>query len=186
MERIGRNRGVMLLDRLFRPRPALVAGRALYARAVEGSRAPALYAELGVPDTVEGRFEIYSLHVVLLLDRLRGQGEPAAEVSQGLFDTYVQALDNALREMGVGDLAVGRKMRKLGEAFYGRAKSYEAAFAALPDEAPLQALVARTVYADTDAALAPRLVAYVQGQRAALAEQPLDRLLAGQVDWAPQ
>jgi cytochrome b pre-mRNA-processing protein 3 len=183
MEWIGRNRGVMLLDRLFRPRPALAAGRALYVRCVEQSRTPALYAELGAPDTVEGRFEVYSLHVVLLLDRLRAQGEAAAEVSQGLFDTYVKSLDHALREMGVGDLSVGRKMRKLGEAFYGRCKSYEAAFQALPDEGPLQALVIRTVYAEADAAPAPRLVAYVLAQRAALAGQALDRLLAGEVDW---
>jgi cytochrome b pre-mRNA-processing protein 3 len=184
MERIGRNRGVMLLDRLFRPRPALAAGRALYVRAVEQSRSPALYSDLGAPDTVEGRFEIYSLHVVLLLDRLRGRGDIATEVSQALFDAYVKALDNALREMGVGDLSVGRKMRKLGEAFYGRGKSYEAAFAALPDEAPLQALIARTVYAEGDADLAPRLTAYVLKERAALAVQPEEHLLAGYVDWA--
>lgn len=175
----------MLLDRLFRPRPALAAGRALYARAVEQSREPGLYAGFGAPDTVEGRFELYSLHVVLLLDRLRGEGAAAADVSQILFDTYVKALDDALREMGVGDLAVGRKMRKLGEAFYGRGKSYDAAFAALPDEGPLQALIARTVYAEADAAPAPRLAAYVLGQRAALAGQPAERLLAGQVDWRP-
>jgi cytochrome b pre-mRNA-processing protein 3 len=185
MERIGRNRGVMLLDRLFRPRPALAAGRALYGRAVEQSRAPALYADLGAPDTVEGRFEVYSLHVVLLLDRLRGEGAGATEVSQALFDTYLKDLDNALRELGVGDLSVGRKMRKLGEAFYGRGKSYETAFGALPDEGPLQALVARTVYAEADAAPAPRLVAYVLAQRATLAAQPAERLLAGEVDWRP-
>lgn len=173
----------MLLDRLFRPRPALHAGRALYARAVEQARSPALYSELGAPDTVEGRFEIYSLHVVLLLDRLRGQGEAAGEVSQGLFDTYVKGLDHALREMGVGDLAVGRKMRKLGEAFYGRGKSYEAAFASLPDTGALQALLTRTVYADAEVTPAPRLVDYILAQRAALAGQPLERLLAGEVEW---
>lgn len=175
----------MLLDRLFRPRPALAAGRALYARAVDQSRSPALYADYGTPDTVEGRFELYSLHVVLLLDRLRGQGDLAVDVSQALFDTYVKALDNALREMGVGDLAVGRKMRKLGEAFYGRGKSYETAFAALPDEAPLQALIGRTVYADVDAAPVARLATYVLGQRGALAGQAVERLLAGDVDWTP-
>lgn len=174
----------MLLDRLFRPRPALAAGRALYARAVGQSREAALYSDLGAPDTAEGRFEVYSLHVVLLLDRLRGQGEPAGEISQALFDTYVGGLDDALREMGVGDLAVGRKMRKLGEAFYGRCKSYEAAFQALPDAAPLQALLTRTVYAEVDAAPAPRLTAYVLAQRAKLADQALHRLLGGEVDWA--
>lgn len=173
----------MLLDRLWRPRPAVAAGRALYARAVEQARAPGLYADLGAPDTVEGRFELYSLHVVLLLDRLRGHGDLATDVSQALFDTYVKGLDAALREMGVGDLSVGRKMRKLGEAFYGRGKSYEAAFAALPDPAQLEALLTRTVYADADGGPVPRLAAYVLAQRAALAEQALDPLLAGEVTW---
>jgi cytochrome b pre-mRNA-processing protein 3 len=177
----------MLLDRLLRPRPAVAAGRALYGRAVEQARARGLYADLGVPDTVEGRFELYSLHVVLLLDRLRGHGDLAAAVSQMLFDTYVKGLDSALREMGVGDLSVGRKMRKLGEAFYGRGKSYEAAFAALPDQAQLEALLTRTVYADADAdadaAQTPRLAAYVLRQRAALAAQALEPLLAGEATW---
>lgn len=173
----------MLLDRLFRPRPALAAGRALYGLAVAQARTPALYADLGAPDTLEGRFEIYSLHVVLLLDRLRNHGGLAGEVSQTLFDAYVKSLDHALREIGVGDLSVGRKMRKLGEAFYGRGKSYEAAFVALPEEEPLRALLTRTVYAETDAGPAPRLAAYVLRQRAALAGQPLERLVAGEVDW---
>ncbi|WP_394761089.1 ubiquinol-cytochrome C chaperone family protein [Phenylobacterium sp.] len=173
----------MLLNRLFRPRPARAAGHALYVGAVAQSRVPAFYSELGAPDTVEGRFEIYSLHIVLLLDRLRGHGELATDVSQKLFDTYVSFLDNALREMGVGDLSVGRKMRKLGEAFYGRCKSYETAFAALPDQGPLEALIGRTVYAEADAAPAPRLADYVVAQRAALGAQPLDRLLAGEAEW---
>src|SRR5258708_26135704 len=185
MERIGRNRGIMLLHRLSRPRPALGAGRALYARAVEQSRSPALYSEFGAPDTVEGRFEVYSLHVVLLLDRLRGQGDVGTEVSQSLFDTYVKGLDHALREMGVGDLAVGRKMRKLGEAFYGRGKSYETAFAALPDTAALEALLTRTVYADADASSMRKLVDYILAQRPALPAQPFSRLLAGQVALTP-
>ena len=173
----------MLLDRLFRPRPAQATGRALYQSVVDQSRAPGLYTDLGAPDTVEGRFEVYSLHVVLLLDRLRGHGDQAAETSQALFDTYVKALDHALREMGVGDLSVGKKMRKLGEALFGRAKSYEAAFSALPATDPLEALLVRTVYAETDATPAPRLTAYVLDQRVALAAMPLERLLAGDVDW---
>jgi cytochrome b pre-mRNA-processing protein 3 len=175
----------MLLDRLFRPRAAQSAGRALYAQAVEQSRSPGLYSDLGAPDTAEGRFEVYSLHVVLLLDRLRGHGELATDVSQALFDTYVKDLDHALRELGVGDLSVGRKMRKLGEAFYGRGKSYETAFAALPDEAPLQALLTRTVYAETDPTPALRLTAYVLAQRAALAQQSIEPLTAGDVVWKP-
>ena len=172
-----------MLNRLFRPHPSRGAGAALYAAVVEQSRAPAFYAALNVPDTVEGRFEVYNLHVVLLLDRLNAPGEAAKAVSQALFDTYVKALDHALREMGVGDLSVGKKMRKLGEAFFGRVKSSHAAFTALPDRGPLRDLLTRTVYAETDAACAPALADYVVAQREHLAGQPLEAILEGRVLW---
>ena len=172
-----------MLKRLFRGNPIRDLGRTLYASAVEQSRKPALYRELGAPDTVEGRFEIYSLHVILLLDRFAAAGEPAKAASQALFDTYVKALDNALREMGVGDLSVGKKMRKLGEAFYGRVKSSQAAFAALPDDRPLTEFLGRTVYAGVDAAPVSALASYVTAQRANLAALPLERLLEGRVEW---
>lgn len=173
----------MIFDRLFRRRPARDAGRALYSRVVDQAREPALYTELQAPDTVEGRFEIYTLHVVLLLDRLKRQGDQAAETAQALFDTYVTQLDHALREMGVGDLSVGKKMRKLGEAFFGRVKSYEAALAALPATDELEALLARTVHADVAGASPRPLAAYILGQRETLAAQPLEAFLAGRVDW---
>ncbi|MEW5684285.1 MAG: ubiquinol-cytochrome C chaperone family protein [Pseudomonadota bacterium] len=174
-----------MLKRLFKPRPAVVAGRALYASAVAQARTPALYVDLSVPDTPEGRFELYSIHVYLLLERLKNQGAQAAEVAQATFDTYLSALDNALRELGVGDTSVGKRMRKLGEAFYGRIQSYEEAMAALPDTQPLEALIGRTVYAGVDAAKAPALGAYVTGQRAALAALPLERFYVGEIEWTP-
>jgi cytochrome b pre-mRNA-processing protein 3 len=77
-------------------------------------------------------------------------------------------------------------MRKLGEAFYGRGKSYETAFAALPDTDALEALLTRTVYADAEVHPVRKLVDYILAQRAALADQPLERLLAGEVDWMPE
>lgn len=174
-----------MLKALFKPRPAVTAGRALYARTVAQARQPALYAALGAPDTPEGRFEIYSLHVYLLLERLKGQGGPSAETAQALFDTYVSGLDHSLRELGVGDLSVGKRMRKLGEAFYGRVNSFETALAALPDRAALEGLLARTVYAGSEDADAAPLADYVIAQRAALADFPLERLHAGEVEWAP-
>lgn len=174
-----------MLKRLFKPRPAVVAGRALYASAVAQSRTPALYIDFAVPDTPEGRFELYSLHVYLLLERLKSQGSHAAEVAQATFDTYLSALDHALRELGVGDTSVGKRMRKLGEAFYGRVQAYEEALAALPDTQPLEALIGRTVYAGVDAAAAPALGAYLMGQRAALAALPLERFYQGEIEWTP-
>ena len=172
-----------MLKRLFKPRPAVFAGAALYDRVVEQARSPRLYAEFGAPDTTEGRFEIYSLHVYLLLERLKARGPQAAETAQALLDIYLSALDNTLREMGLGDVGVGRQVRKLGEAFYGRIRSYEVGMAALPDTGELQAMLVRTAYAGADSASAPRLADYIVRQRQALAAVPLEDMFGGKVTW---
>ena len=172
-----------MLKRLFKPRPAALAGGSLYDRVVEQARSPRLYSEFGAPDTTEGRFEIYSLHVYLLLERLKERGPQAAETAQALLDTYLSALDNTLREMGLGDVGVGRQVRKLGEAFYGRIRSYEVGMAALPDTGELQAMLVRTAYAGADPASAPRLADYIVRQRQALAAVPVEDLFEGKVTW---
>ena len=110
----------MVLQRLFAAPPTQAAGQALYTASARQARQPVFYRDLGVADSGEGRFELYTLHVALILIRLKGQGAAAADAAQRLFDAYVRALDDALREMGVGDLSVGKKMRKLG-----RASSYD-------------------------------------------------------------
>jgi cytochrome b pre-mRNA-processing protein 3 len=127
---------------------------------------------MGAPDTVEGRFELLTLHVIVLLEGLRAMGEEGAASSQAVFDAYVRDLDGALREMGVGDLTVGKRMRALGGVFYGRAAAYRKAFAALPDRAPLEALIGRTILADIPGAKPEALADYVVGCLAALADGP--------------
>ncbi len=174
----------MRLNSLFSPRPAVLAGRRLYAAAAAQARAPAFYADLGAADTVEGRFELYTLHVVLLLRRLKGQGGAVGEASQALFDAYLRSLDDALREMGVGDLSVGKKMRRLGEAFYGRVKSYEEAMAALPERGPLEALLARTVLMGQAERAGP-LVDYAVAAAEALDRQTLEELMQRDPVWPP-
>lgn len=169
----------MFFDRLLARNPVKAAAKRLHDAATAQGRAPTLYLALGAADTVEGRFEMLTLHVILLVDRLKHEAS-AADVRQLLFDIYVRDLDGALREMGVGDLAVGKKMRKLGEAFYGRAKAYDTAFKALPDEAPLADVVSRTALGDADGA---PLAAYVHRVRQALAIQPVEALIAGDVTW---
>ena len=168
-----------MLNRLFRQRPAYAAGEALYRAAAAKARDPAFYVAARAPDTVEGRFELYMIHVVLLVLRLRGEGSRAQETSQVMFDAFLRGLDDALREMGVGDLSVGKKMRRLGEAFYGRAKAYAEA---VDDPAELRALVRRTLYGEGnegDAGVGV-VAAYVARAHGALAAQPLDALLAGE------
>jgi cytochrome b pre-mRNA-processing protein 3 len=168
---------------LFRQRGPKIVGRGLYESVVERARNPLFYTGFGVADTVEGRFELYSLHVILLLHRLKGAGVPAADTAQVLFDIFIGQLDHALREIGVGDLSVAKKMRKLGEAFYGRAKAYDAALDA-ESAAELEALIGRTVFEGAgEAARAEALAAYVRVVVAALAAEPLEAILEGRVDW---
>jgi cytochrome b pre-mRNA-processing protein 3 len=177
----GESEAFPLLQSLFRPRRSKVVAARLYAAVVAQARQPIFYAALGAPDTNEGRFELYSLHVILLLQRLRGEGPEAAEAAQALFDTFTSALDNALRETGVGDLTVPRRMRRLGEAFYGRAKAYDAA---LGDEGALEALIGRTVFAgECGEGRSEALAAYVRRCATALAAQPLATILTGEVAW---
>ncbi len=171
-----------MLNRLFKPRPAVVAGRSLYRSAAAQARRPEFYAVLGVPDTVQGRFELYALHVVLLLRRLKGRGEQAAETSQAVFDAFLRGLDDSLRDLGVGDLSMGKQMRKLGESVYGRIRSYDAALTALPDESELAAVIARLALAGREEDPAP-LTAYAARAAAALEAQPLERLCAGEAAW---
>lgn len=173
----------MVLQRLFAPRPSQLGGEALYSAAARQARQPAFYRDLGVADTGEGRFELYSLHVALIVLRLRGQGKTAAETAQHLFDAFIRALDDALREMGVGDLSVGKKMRRLGEAFYGRVRSYEEALERLPDHSALEALLGRTVLEGGSIAGAPALADYVARAAAGLDAVTLEVLLEGRAPW---
>ena len=160
-----------MLKRLFRPRVSEPVGDRLYAAAVTQARRPVFYTDLGAPDQIDARFELYTIHVLLLVLRLRDEGEEGAEDAQRLFDTYVSALDNALRELGVGDLSVAKKMRRLGEALYGRMAAYEAALKAEDTQALTEAL-ARNVYGEEAVpSRADRLSAYVLSARSALAAQ---------------
>jgi len=173
----------MILDRLLKPRPAKAAGGKLYASAVAQARSAPLYAVMGVRDSLEGRFELFTLHVVLLLERLKGQGDLAAETSQAVFDAYVRGLDDAFREIGVSDTAVGKKMKKLAGAFYGRLKAFDEAAATLPDRTALGQMIGRTVLEERGEGDPDALTTYVIAVRESLADQSLDALLEGEAKW---
>ncbi len=179
-------KGAKMLKWLFRQDPSKLAGQSLYAACAKEARNPFFYSDLAVPDTVEGRFELYALLVILLITRIKDEAPPAPDVSQALFDALLRGLDDGLRQMGVGDLSVGKKMRKLGEALFGCAKNLEHALQALPDTSPLAAFLQRTVYAEADAPQLSQLVDRVLALHRDLAGQSIERLLAGDVHFAPQ
>src|SRR5262245_64999591 len=129
-----------MIFRPFRHTPQDRIITSLYGTIVAQARLPAVYRSYGVPDTVNGRLEMIMLHAVLVLRRLEGEAPPVRALGQQLFDRFCRDMDESLREMGVGDLAVPRKMRRIGEAFYGRQAAYQAALAAPGDGPPPAAL----------------------------------------------
>ena len=169
-----------MLKNLFRSRERTRPGLALYEAAVAQARQPGFYRDLGVTDQIDARFELYTLHVLLLVMRLREEPAPnalaGAEAGQDLFDVYVSALDNSLRELGVHDVTMAKKMRKLGEALYGRMTAYEPAIRE-EDAATLAAGLARNVYENPEAGVARGLAAYALAARARLAAQPMETVL---------
>lgn len=159
---------------LFRKDPRRPVIAALHQRIVAAARRPDLYGALGVPDTLEGRFEVLTLHVVLVLEALRGLPPPADEVGQELVDAVFRELEASLREMGVGDVVVPKRMKRLAQAFYGRARAYDAALAS-GDQTALAAALARNVYAD--ARTGDALARYVMAARRSLGRVTLEAML---------
>ena len=147
----------------------------LYLSVVAASRQPALYADLRVPDTFEGRFESLALHAILALRRLQSCEVPGPAMAQHLVDTVFKHFDRTLREMGVGDTTVPKRMKTMAEAFAGRSAAYDAALRG-GREALAEAL-ARNVYAGTRDAAA--LTDYVEAPSAALAMTPLQAFVDG-------
>jgi cytochrome b pre-mRNA-processing protein 3 len=152
---------------------------ALYGTIVAQARHPLFYAEYGVPDTVEARFDMVVLHVALLFRRMR-ESEPSRALGQGVFDRFCNDMEGNLREMGVSDWALPRRMRQIGEAYYGRAAVYEEALASCDDGA-IAAALARNVFAGGSAPQALRLAAYVRAAVAALARQEESAFAAGKM-----
>ncbi len=172
-----------MFTQLLAESSAKQAASSLYRAASDQARTEALYTQMGTPDSVEGRFELLTMHVILLIERLEGETGLAAETRQALFDAYVSNLDGALREMGVGDLAVGKRMRKLGEAFYGRARAFQAAFEQLPDQTDLKELLARTALQARPETSPDGLATYAIGCREGLRGCDSSSLMSGRPVW---
>jgi cytochrome b pre-mRNA-processing protein 3 len=152
----------------FRKPPAPRRGtiEAIYGMIVAQAREPAFYRAFAVPDTVDGRFDMVLLHVWLVLRRLRRLRDDAG-LAQALFDHFCSDMDANLREMGVGDLTVPKRMQKFGEAFYGRSAAYDAALDAGAE--PLAQALCKNILDGRGIAHAPALAAYVTRAAAALA-----------------
>jgi cytochrome b pre-mRNA-processing protein 3 len=153
---------------------------ALYGAIVAQARSVAFYAEYRVPDTVEGRFDLVVLHLVLLLNRLDRRAGATRGLGQELFDAFCRDLDANLREMGVGDLAVPKRMQAFAEAFYGRQAAYLAALGAA-DQRVFEKALARNIFPAGDDAGAAQLARYARAAVIRLDAQDDSALGGGEV-----
>jgi cytochrome b pre-mRNA-processing protein 3 len=145
----------------------------LFGRVAEASRLPALYIDGGIPDSFEGRFESLTLHVLLVLRRLRELPPPAADLAQEFIDACFASLEHGFRNGGISEVAVPKKTKKNGQMFYGRVQAYEAALAAPGLEALAEALGRNACAPEA----APALAAYARAAQEALATADLDGIM---------
>jgi len=171
------------MRRLFGRPPELPAAHAAYTALVAQARSPAFFARHGVPDTLDGRFEMIALHVFLVLHRLRAEPE-AQRFGQALYDVMFADMDRSLREMGTGDLSVGKQVKHMATALAGRIAAYQAGLAGQADLAEalrrnLYGTVAAPAQADIEV-----MADYLRRQAAALAAQPVGEVAAGVLQFA--
>ena len=160
----------MIFKRLFGPKER--PERGLYVAIVAAARHVQFYQKMGVSDTIDGRFEMIVLHLFLVLNRLKGEG--VEELRQNLTDEFFLDMDGSLRELGVNDVTVGKKVRKLAESYYGRVLAYDKA---LVQPEILEETIIRNIYADgTTADCVKAMSQYILSATKALGKVPLDRI----------
>ena len=156
----------------------------LYAAAVTQARRAEFYVYQGVNDTVRGRFELVCLHAFLIFRRLKACGRPGRELAQALHDMMFADMDRSLREMGVGDMSIGKKIKQLATNLYGRIQVYDDGLAGV---APLADALQRNLYGDanpTDSQISA-LEAYIRREVTGLEDQNCSDLLSGRVAFGP-
>ena len=166
---------------LFKTRdPHRQAATKLYGSVVAQARRPQFYTAGGVPDTMEGRFELLVLHLALLIDRLRDLDGSQDDLAQALTSRFVSDIDDNYREIGIGDTAVPRKVKKAAGVLYDRTLQYRALSEA-GDRPALAAGFGEHVLRGAPASGADYLVRYHDAARRALQGQTRDALRAGEV-----
>lgn len=176
---------LVMFDR-FRRKPNLrKTSEKLYSTLVEGARRPEFYLKCKVPDTVDGRFDMISLHAFLVLRRLKQERDKTADFAQNLFDVMFADMDQNLRRLGVGDLGVGKRVKAMAAAFYGRVIAYEEGLNG--DDRVLGAALRRNLFRASDCGDEEVLAMarYMRRQAAALDACDLDSLVAGELGFCP-
>jgi cytochrome b pre-mRNA-processing protein 3 len=166
--------------RFFKTNPVQHAAELAYRRVVDHVRQPGFFTDCGIPDTVDGRFELICVHAFLYLHRLKRERPGSAPLGQRFFDVMFVDFDRALREMGTGDLSVSREIRQMAQAFYGRVAAYEEGLAAA--DPVLRSALARNLFGTAPASETQlaAMAAYLRRETARLDRQATAELIAGE------
>lgn len=175
------------IARIFAPKPEMLTAHTLYISALGQARNPFFYEQLCVPDTIDGRFDMVVLHVSLINDRLRECGEKTEPLRGALVDSFMADMDQTLREQSIGDSGILHKVQRMGEAYFGREKTY---FESLNNTEKLRGALLRNVYncTEDDASDGARdgashMCDYCQEAQNHLRAQAAEALMAGNVTW---
>lgn len=171
----------MALGNWFQPKRNRWAIDRLHQSIQAQALRPDFYFEGGARDNFSGRFEMTCLHGTLVFRRLRTAGAGGKALSQDVFDALFDGFDEALRDIGTGDLSVGKKIRKMGEAFYGRAKAYDDALDEGSNDAELRHSLVRNLGVSEDQS--NRFVRYVRHVEDTLKRHSDEQMLSGEVSW---
>jgi cytochrome b pre-mRNA-processing protein 3 len=157
----------------------------LHAKIVAQARHPDFYRRLGVPDNVDGRFELIVLHAFVIFNKLKEHGEKSQNVSQVIYDVLIKDMEASLRQLGVGDLGVGKRVRIMTEAMRGRIAAYESALNG--NQIDLEGAVRRNIFGTTDPSpeCVRQLAFYLRQAKESADKQPIDRILKGIFDFPP-
>ncbi len=174
-----------LLKRFFSFSREKETAHDLYRVVVEQARQPVFYRDFAVEDSIDGRFDMITLHMALVIRRLRRDADVSRKLSQALFDYMFDDMDLNLRELGVGDMGVLKRVKKMAKAFYGRLDAYDKGIDESGDSVLIGALK-RNLYRDRDIPeeILVGMADYVRRQSAHLEALHIDSLMKGEVSFA--
>tara|TARA_E500000318_G_scaffold111314_1_gene129471 strand:+ start:2619 stop:3185 length:567 start_codon:yes stop_codon:yes gene_type:complete len=177
-----------VFSKFFKRDEVADAAREAYQAVIRQARQPDFYTRYGVPDTLDGRFDLLVLHAALVLLRLQQDRAESERFSQALFDTLFVDLDQSLREIGVSDMSVGKKVKQMGKAFYGRLDAYRLGLEAAESDEGVQLADAlhRNLYRGVPEAESKSvpMAGYVVRQSAYLGTLPLAEIVSGKITFA--
>ena len=175
-----------LLKKIFSFSKEKETAHKLYRVIVEQAREVAFYRDLGVADTFDGRFDMITLHMVLVMRRMKNDVDQTRELSQALFDFMFDDFDMNLREQGIGDMGVLARIKNLAKAFYGRLEAYDAGLSQ-QDDAVLSAALERNLYMENEATEAnlATIVSYMKRESDRLEKMDISQIMEGVLSFGP-